>query len=196
MTANTGTTHLRQKARAPNAPLFWVRLVALSHAGVLTDALSHLPDPQRFLRWSVENFYPDYHWQGLIDRREAPRWNPDWIDPDQLHAEIVGRVNNAMQLMPRDMWPAAWASIMGDAITRLETERRVIAASFAGPFDDFQQTPTPLPPLPALLAAEEKLEQTSYLSDARSSLPSSTLCRHPSALLRVSCASSVGRWMR
>jgi hypothetical protein len=122
MTANTGTTHLRQKARAPNAPLFWVRLVALSHAGVLTDALSHLPDPQRFLRWSVENFYPDYHWQGLIDRREAPRWNPDWIDPDQLHAEIVGRVNNAMQLMPRDMWPAAWASIMGDAITRLEKD--------------------------------------------------------------------------
>ena len=41
--ATISVTHLRQAAKAASAPLFWVRLAALTHAGVLTDALQGTP---------------------------------------------------------------------------------------------------------------------------------------------------------
>jgi hypothetical protein len=67
----------------------------------LTDAFGEREDAEEFFHWSAENFYAAYRWHTMVDRRDAPRWDPDWISPDHLHAEIVGRVNNAVQTMPQ-----------------------------------------------------------------------------------------------
>jgi hypothetical protein len=155
---------LRRSAKAPLAPLYWVRLAALAHAGVLTDALSRLPNPAKFLAWSAKNFYPSYMWHGIIDRRVAPRWNPDWIDPDHLYTELVGRVQNAVQTMPPDICPMQWSSVIKIAVDRLQEAGRAIAAAFPGPFDDFQQI-VPPQSIPAFTEVEDALEKASALSD-------------------------------
>jgi len=131
------TVNIRNAAKASAAPLFWVRLAAFTHAGVLTDALSAIPDAEGFLRWAAEHFTPTYIWNTVIDRREAPRWSPDWIDPEHLVAELVGRVQNAVNLLPEGERPASWVSAVDQALTRLQKSGKYLAAFFAGPFEDF-----------------------------------------------------------
>jgi hypothetical protein len=52
------TIDLRRAAKASAAPVFWARLAALTHAGVVTDALGKMPDSKGFLRWASRNFMP------------------------------------------------------------------------------------------------------------------------------------------
>ncbi len=184
------TINLRPRAKASDAPLFWVRLAALSHAGVLTDALTRLSDPTEFLRWSAENFYPDYNWHGVIDRRDAPRWNPDWIDPDQVYAELVGRVGIALQMTPEAARPPAWVSAFDAALNHLQQSKRGLAPLFPGPFDDFQDGAAPSWPPELLAAVEEKLRNAAALSEVpelfalvNSTLPSDSVLENIQRIL-------------
>jgi hypothetical protein len=68
---------LRQRAGRADAPVFWVRLAALAHAGVLTDALCGILDTEGFLKWAADNFFPAYLWNCTIDLQAAPRWQPE-----------------------------------------------------------------------------------------------------------------------
>lgn len=130
---------LRHAASASDAPLFWIRLAALTHAGVLTDALSDLSESERFLQWARESFYPTYFWHSVIDRRDAPQWKPDWINPDQLYAELVGRVLIAVHLIPEENRPSQWMSAIDGALARLEKSGNALGVRFPGPFDDFRE---------------------------------------------------------
>jgi hypothetical protein len=159
------TLNLRRNARAVDAPLFWVRLAALSHAGVLTDALARLPDRAGFLRWSAENFYPDYLWHDVVDRRDAPRWNPDWIDPDQIYAELVGRAAIVLHMIPEAGRPPAWTSAIDAAFNRLRESKRGLAPVFPGPFDDFQEGSIGTWPPEVFAAVEEKFRYAKALGD-------------------------------
>jgi len=156
---------LRRAARASIAPLFWIRLAALAHAGVLTDALGGMPDGERFLRWATQNFYPTYVWHGVIDRREAPRWKPDWVSPDHLYAELVGRVQNAVQMIPEGSRPTEWVSAIDAALARLKESRNVLAAYFPGPFDDFRETAITSSGNEVFNEVEANLNAASTLSD-------------------------------
>jgi hypothetical protein len=158
-------TNLRQAAKLPDAPLFWTRLAALTHAGVMTDALGEREDAEQFFRWATERFYPAYRWHTMIDRREAPRWSPDWISPDHLHAEIVGRVNQAVQAVPPDQRPQAWASDVEAALGELLKTGKALSAFFPGPFDDFQLTTPPAEVPPLFKAINEAIERASNFSD-------------------------------
>src|SRR5205814_22399 len=90
--------NLRRAARALDAPVYWVRLAALAHAGVLADALySGVEDADGFFEWSKARFLQNYRWHGLVDLRDAPRWRPEWITPEHLYAEVLGRLNGALQ---------------------------------------------------------------------------------------------------
>jgi hypothetical protein len=158
-------TNLRQAAKLPDAPLFWTRLAALTHAGVVTDALGEREDAEEFFHWASKQFYPAYRWHTMIDRREAPRWNPDWISPDHLHAEIVGRANQAVQAMPPDQRPQAWASDVEAALGELLKTGKALSAFFPGPFDDFQPETPPANVPPLFKAINEALENASNFSD-------------------------------
>ncbi|MBZ9868517.1 hypothetical protein LB515_24360 [Mesorhizobium sp. CA15] len=135
------TINLRRVARASNAPVFWVRLAALAHAGVLTNALYDLPSSEDFLNWATEKFSSTYLWHGVIDRRDAPRWRPEWISPDHLFAELVGRALGALATIPATERPPTWVAAIEAAVARLEESKKVIAAYFPGPFDDFREYP-------------------------------------------------------
>lgn len=131
---------VRNKVKTSSVPLFWVRLAALAHAGVLTNALSALTDTSGFLKWASENFYPHYLWTCAIDLQAAPRWNPEWLDPDFLYAELVGRVQGSIALLAEDARPKRWTEITTIAIERLKVSGKLLAANFPGPFDDFRKT--------------------------------------------------------
>ena len=158
-------TNLRRAGKLPEAPLFWTRLVALTHAGLLTDAFGEREDAEQFFHWSAENFYAAYRWHTMVDRRAAPRWDPDWISPDHLHAEIVGRVNNAVQTMAADQRPPDWVSAVEGTLGELLKTGKALSAFFPGPFDDFQE-PAPAAVVPELFKGiNDKLEKAAYFSD-------------------------------
>jgi hypothetical protein len=163
--AMISVTNLRQAAKAANAPLFWVRLAALTHAGVLADALQRLQDTLSFLRWATENRLANYLWHGVIDRRDAPRWNPEWISPEHLYAELVGRAQGALQLVAEDARPASWVSAIEGALDQLKSSGTLAAAYFPGPFDDFSDTPPLSSGIPAFKEIEDELEKASHLGD-------------------------------
>jgi hypothetical protein len=124
-----------------------------------------MEDSEKFFRWSAERFYTTYRWQGTIDRRDAPRWHPDWISPDHLHAEIVGRVNAALQTVPDHERPAEWVTALKNALTQLMETGKALAAFFPGPFEDFQETSSP-PVVPELFKrTNEKLEKALNFSE-------------------------------
>jgi hypothetical protein len=158
-------TCLRGAAKASNAPLFWVRLAALAHAGVLTDALRGLPDPHGFLRWATRGWLANYLWHGVIDRRDAPRWNPEWISPDQLYAELAGRAHGALQMMPESTRPGPWVAAMDAVLKQLKSSGREVTASFPAPFDDFNEVPIISSRIPAFKEIEEELAKASSLGD-------------------------------
>ncbi|TPN83201.1 hypothetical protein FJ987_17275 [Mesorhizobium sp. CU2] len=135
--AVVATIGFRQAAQAAGAPVYQARLAALTHAGVLTDGLSRLPDSSGFLRWSINHFYPFYIWHGVVDRREAMRWDPVWISPDHIFAELVGRVGKGLDMLPPEHRPAPWVAIIQSAIGQLSESTNPLAAMFPGPFDDF-----------------------------------------------------------
>jgi hypothetical protein len=155
------TTNIRFAAKAANAPLFWTRLAALAHAGVLTDGLRGLTDTKGFLQWCVQNWLSNYLWHSVIDRRDAPGWNPEWISPDQLYAELVGRAQNALQAVPEGSRPASWVSAIDRALTQLRQSGTLLSAYFPGPFDDFRDIARLSCGIPAFREIETKLETAS-----------------------------------
>jgi hypothetical protein len=138
--AMIAVTKIRSRVKSSNVPLFWLRIAALAHAGVLTDALKGLTDTRGFLKWSTENFYPSYLWTSAVDLQTAPRWNPEWLDPEYLYAELVGRAQGAITLLGQEPPPKRWIEILAIAVERLKTSGKLLAANFPGPLDDFRNT--------------------------------------------------------
>src|SRR5579884_6382 len=137
---------LRRVAKTPTEPVYWARLAAFTHAGVLADALYHgVNDAKAFFEWAMQRFFRNYHWHGLVDLREAPRWRPEWINPEHLHAEVLGRINGALQGIASGERPRSWVSAIEGALVSLFEAGKGPLAFFPGPFDDFEGKPGPDP---------------------------------------------------
>ena len=157
------TVTLRRLFKEAVAPLYWVRLAALTHASVLTDALRGLSSTSDFLKWAIDGFGPVYHWETLYDRRDAPRWRAEWITPPQLIAELYGRCVNAIGAITGGSVPKDWEKVL--ATFREQSEPALIGHSMApGPFDEF--SPATAPPEVAELFErfEAELKSTNDLS--------------------------------
>jgi hypothetical protein len=164
--AIVSTINIRLAARTANAPLFWTRLAALAHAGVLTDALTGIADTKGFLRWSMQNWLPNYLWYSVIDRRDAPEWNPEWIIPDQLYAELVGRAQGALQAVPEGSRPASWISAIDAAIAELkQSGGSLLSAYFPGPFDDFRDVAQVSSAIAVFKEVESRLQTASTFAE-------------------------------
>ncbi len=162
--ATVAMINVRRVAKAFSAPVFWVRLAALTHAGVLAHALRGLSNSEGFLKWAIENFGPQNVWHGMVDRVEAPRWRPDWIGPSQLHAELVGRALTAVNMLEECSRPTEWVEIIDKALEELAKSHQILSAFFPGPFDDFQTSP-PVSENPFFSQVESALHGASRLSD-------------------------------
>lgn len=161
------TVMLRRVGEVDDTPLFWTRLAALAHAGVITDALAALPDSDNFFSWASRNFYGTYTWYGTIDRRDSPRWKPDWIAPDQVYAELVGRALSTIHAHPSERRPVEWTAAVDAVVAKLQKDGTALQAFFPGPFDDYRDV------LPEASNNElfRKIEETLETADTLDAVP-------------------------
>ena len=125
---------LRSALKDRPVPLYWFRLAALTHAGVLANALSGMSKTSEFLTWSIKELGASYTWNSAVDTHDAPRWESDWIDPQYLKNEFIGRCYNAINLLPKSKRPKGCSKIIEAETSRLKT---MMFAFYAGPMDDF-----------------------------------------------------------
>lgn len=144
------------------APLFWFRLAAFSHAGVLTNALAALPRPDEFLDWAGREIGTSFVWYTAVDRRDAPRWDIEWLSPEQIRAELLGRVLNAMRRLRGKKYPKNWDAIVQKAKANVGAAKE-LNAFYPGPMDDFVHPVAVKKRNPHLLEIEKKLKRTKSL---------------------------------
>lgn len=134
-------TRLREVLESDNAPAYWVRLATFAHAGVLASALHQMAEPKKFMSWAFSQFGSKFTWQGIIDKREAPRWESEFVSPDSLINELVGRCFGATHGLSKTKRPKAWLAIVDREFGKLKPAN---LAFFPGPLDDFTfPKPTP-----------------------------------------------------
>jgi hypothetical protein len=136
-----GAVTLRPAADELPPPLSWFRLAIFAHAGVLTTALRGIKKPSDFLKWAAKDFGSTYLWHTVIDARDDPRWESEWMGPGPLKAEVIGRCQNALRLLPTAKQPEAWKELIGSALDSLDTK---LLAHFPGPLDGFLPSVSPV----------------------------------------------------
>jgi hypothetical protein len=132
------TVALRPIANGSAAPLFWARLAVFAHAAVLTDALRGLSKTDGFLKWSMEQVGATYLWHTVVDAQGEPKWEPEWVFPDNLRAELIGRCYHALASVPESKRPRAWTTVIERALAELKPK---LLAFFPGPLDGFTAKP-------------------------------------------------------
>jgi hypothetical protein len=101
-----------------------------------------------------------------VDCGNAPCWRPEWIDPDYIFAELVGRILIAINSVPPDERPAEWVGLVDAAIAELTASGLLLVTQFAGPFDDIRPSATPKSSaIDAFSDVEAKLETATQLDD-------------------------------
>ena len=76
-------------------PPFYRRLAASAHSALILRELAATEwDGDSFVNWCLKERRGPFYIQSLIDLRKEPRWVPDLIVADQLHAEFLGRLIN------------------------------------------------------------------------------------------------------
>ncbi|MBO6866580.1 MAG: hypothetical protein JJ877_06010 [Thalassococcus sp.] len=74
-------------------PPFFRRMASFAHASLIQrQLLIEGADLTDFRNWIDHSFGPQFYSQSLVDMRDAPRWHPDLIHPDQLKQEFIGRL--------------------------------------------------------------------------------------------------------
>jgi hypothetical protein len=77
-------------------PPFWRRLASIAHASLLErEMLRRGVNISDFSTWAFPNRGQLFYLQANVDLRVEPRWLPDFLSPDQLKAEFVGRISSA-----------------------------------------------------------------------------------------------------
>lgn len=76
-----------------DAPPFWRRLAAIAQASVIERELVKAGVRiDEFSDWAISVRGPVFALQNLVDLRLEPRWLPDFMSPNQLKLEFIGRI--------------------------------------------------------------------------------------------------------
>ncbi|MDA3876662.1 MAG: hypothetical protein PF483_06195 [Halothiobacillus sp.] len=91
-------SELVKKRTFKDAPPFYRKQAAIAHASLIIRAIYESSiNPVNVLQWVNENNPGHiFYLQGLVDLRAEPRWLPDFICAEQLHAEFIGRIRNSV----------------------------------------------------------------------------------------------------
>jgi len=78
---------------ARRRPPFWRRLTSIAQASLIERGVIQARlDSASMADWALQSGGALFYMQTLIDLRREPRWFPDFISPQQLKAEFVGRI--------------------------------------------------------------------------------------------------------
>jgi hypothetical protein len=91
-------SELSRKKVFPQGQPYYRKQASLAQASVILRAFSGTPvDRTAVVRWADGlGWSHDFYLQGLVDLRLEPRWLPDFISAEQIRADFIGRIRNAV----------------------------------------------------------------------------------------------------
>jgi hypothetical protein len=129
---------LQASVKWRKTPMYWRRMAVLAHAGVLTNALFRLTDPQAFHKWVTREGGGIYYFEIVSERREAPRWGLNRHGAPTMRGVLFKRARSIVMAVPEDRRPPEWLSIIESATSRLKQTGEIALAMLAGPLGDFE----------------------------------------------------------
>jgi hypothetical protein len=80
-------------------PPFWRRLASIAQASLIERCVVGFhADIASLTKWAMQQRGQEFYIQTMCDLRTEPRWHPDYVAPNQLKAEFIGRIVSAAQL--------------------------------------------------------------------------------------------------
>lgn len=76
-------------------PPFWRRLASIAHASILERAVIAGGIQYEFIEWAKTTRDRLFSLQSIADMRVEPRWVPEFLSPNQLNDEFIGRIATA-----------------------------------------------------------------------------------------------------
>lgn len=114
------TVKLHQHQVLQRRPAFWRRVVAAAHGSLLARIIGPSEiDPTPLLKWAMGIAGKAYYCSISLDSFDEPRWNPDWITPEMLVADVFGRANSAVRTLPEGHLNAQWSETIENAQSKL-----------------------------------------------------------------------------
>lgn len=128
-------------------PPYWRRLAAVAHASLLErELLRRGANISDFSSWAYPNRSQQCVLQNSVDLRREPRWLPEFLAPDQLKAEFVGRISAAMILNKGKIRSSELQSLALDETGPLQSLIVFPAPYLPGPLEGGVEAVQPMPP--------------------------------------------------
>lgn len=126
------SAHLALHATTRDRPVYWRRLAAVAHAGLIVrTCASFAVKPEEFLRWALRARRLEYLLSVHLDMAAEPQWRPEWLDPGILAADLFGRIQGAVLLLPADLVPLSWRDRLEKAKEWIQERRLLPISQFA-----------------------------------------------------------------
>jgi hypothetical protein len=128
-------------------PPYWRRLAAIAHASLLErELLRRGANISDFSSWAYPNRSQYYFLQNSVDLRMEPRWLPEFLSPDQLKAEFVGRIFAAMIVNRDKIRSSELQSLALEKAGPLQSLIVFPAPYLPGPLEGGVEAVQPMPP--------------------------------------------------
>jgi hypothetical protein len=124
------TAYLAEHETLRKEPVFWRRLVATTHASLVTRVLGGSADDESSLftlamQLSGKTFYLSV----LNDAHRESRWRPEWVSQNHLMADVYGRLQGAAQRLGEAV-PETWRKTLEDAQALVLKDAPPLAQTF------------------------------------------------------------------
>ena len=130
-------SELSRRRILESTPPFYRKQAAIAQASLIIRAIngSHV-DPVSVVKWATTGGVGHiFFLQGLVDLRVEPRWLPDFVSPNQLRAEFIGRVANATKQCKGEIHSQSLRRLLIGKDSRLATSAEWPYPMLPGPLE-------------------------------------------------------------
>lgn len=149
------TAYLAEPEKFQTRPVYWRRLAAAAHAGLIVRACGvTTEDYSGLFRWAIQVSGNEYMMSVFADMAEEPNWRPDWIRADFMVADAVGRMRLAEAGFAEGVTHPGWRTIIAAAKDWIDQRHLGPATMFPCILEGARR---PAPTLDKVLAEADKL---------------------------------------
>ena len=130
-----------------HAEPFWRRLAAIAQASLIERCMRpYAVDISSFSEWAHSGRGEWFYLQTLCDLRREPRWMPEFVSPQQLKAEFIGRLLHVGRANEAKLDRTQFkALLLDDAETSIQHHARFPRPYFCGPLEGGTQRANDVP---------------------------------------------------
>lgn len=122
-------------------PLAQRRCTLLTHAGTVARALAEFDFDRPELLASANGWVANrYRLHGYLERVESSAWVRDWLNPLTIRAQMIKRMDAALDAIDEAARPAAWVDGLARGVERFTRDGIGTMFMIAGPLDAFSPT--------------------------------------------------------